>query len=246
MIVPRTKARDHQVRPVAHVIFPDPTTDALISLCHRTPRLRYEPRCKVLPTRKDSGAHTDASSLLAAAAAAKTHGGVQEFRQELQAAETKDKKFTKRKTVLKKIVANITMGNDSACCLSRCWPVRPPHGESVLQCHLCSRTLCNVWGRLCWRSRRVCPRILSPLSCAHPNFPPSGLPLSHQLWTVQGRLYPYGHPEFPSGKVSPLAIFNTRRMRTTSRRTATTATRLFEHLPSAPCPIYPYPPSSST
>ena len=41
---------------------------------------------------------------------------VQEFRQELQAAETKDKKFTKRKTVLKKIVANITMGNDSSYC----------------------------------------------------------------------------------------------------------------------------------
>ena len=38
----------------------------------------------------------------------------QEFRAELQAAEAKDKKFTKRKTVLKKIVANITMGNDSA------------------------------------------------------------------------------------------------------------------------------------
>lgn len=38
----------------------------------------------------------------------------QEFRAELQAAETKDKKFLKRKTVLKKIVANITMGNDSA------------------------------------------------------------------------------------------------------------------------------------
>lgn len=37
----------------------------------------------------------------------------QEFRAELHAAETKDKKFTKRKTVLKKIVANITMGNDS-------------------------------------------------------------------------------------------------------------------------------------
>jgi AP-2 complex subunit beta-1 len=37
----------------------------------------------------------------------------QEFRAELQAAETKDKKFVKRKTVLKKIVANITMGNDS-------------------------------------------------------------------------------------------------------------------------------------
>lgn len=30
------------------------------------------------------------------------------------AAESKDKKFIKRKTVLKKIVANITMGNDSA------------------------------------------------------------------------------------------------------------------------------------
>ncbi|CCL99124.1 uncharacterized protein FIBRA_01138 [Fibroporia radiculosa] len=39
-------------------------------------------------------------------------GKIQEFRAELQAAETKDKKFTKRKTVLKKIVANITMGND--------------------------------------------------------------------------------------------------------------------------------------
>lgn len=38
---------------------------------------------------------------------------LQEFRAELEAAESKDKKFTKRKTVLKKIVANITMGNDS-------------------------------------------------------------------------------------------------------------------------------------
>lgn len=38
----------------------------------------------------------------------------QEFRAELHAAEAKDKKFVKRKTVLKKIVANITMGNDSA------------------------------------------------------------------------------------------------------------------------------------
>lgn len=37
----------------------------------------------------------------------------QEFRADLQAAEAKDKKFVKRKTVLKKIVANITMGNDS-------------------------------------------------------------------------------------------------------------------------------------
>ncbi|KAL7283335.1 Adaptor protein complex beta subunit [Trametes coccinea BRFM310] len=39
-------------------------------------------------------------------------GKIQEFRAELEAAESKDKKFTKRKTVLKKIVANITMGND--------------------------------------------------------------------------------------------------------------------------------------
>ncbi|KIP09109.1 hypothetical protein PHLGIDRAFT_29224 [Phlebiopsis gigantea 11061_1 CR5-6] len=41
-----------------------------------------------------------------------TRGKIQEFRAELQAAESKDKKFVKRKTVLKKIVANITMGND--------------------------------------------------------------------------------------------------------------------------------------
>ncbi|RDB21036.1 AP-2 complex subunit beta [Hypsizygus marmoreus] len=39
-------------------------------------------------------------------------GKIEEFRAELQAAETKDKKFIKRKTALKKIVANITMGND--------------------------------------------------------------------------------------------------------------------------------------
>jgi vesicle coat complex subunit len=39
-------------------------------------------------------------------------GKIEEFRVEIQAAEAKDKKFQKRKTVLKKIVANITMGND--------------------------------------------------------------------------------------------------------------------------------------
>ncbi|KIM65209.1 hypothetical protein SCLCIDRAFT_113025 [Scleroderma citrinum Foug A] len=39
-------------------------------------------------------------------------GKIEEFRAELQAAETKDKKYQKRKTVLKKIVANITMGTD--------------------------------------------------------------------------------------------------------------------------------------
>jgi hypothetical protein len=43
-----------------------------------------------------------------------TRGKIQEFKAELQeAAKGKDKKFAKRKTVLKKIVANITMGNDS-------------------------------------------------------------------------------------------------------------------------------------
>ncbi|THU78633.1 Adaptor protein complex beta subunit [Dendrothele bispora CBS 962.96] len=39
-------------------------------------------------------------------------GKIEEFRAELQAAEAKDKRFVKRKTVLKKIVANITMGTD--------------------------------------------------------------------------------------------------------------------------------------
>ncbi|KAG6889313.1 hypothetical protein C0995_001969 [Termitomyces sp. Mi166 len=39
-------------------------------------------------------------------------GKTEELRAELQAAESKDKKFLKRKTALKKIVANITMGND--------------------------------------------------------------------------------------------------------------------------------------
>jgi len=41
-----------------------------------------------------------------------TRGKIQEFRKELQDAEHKDRKFVKRKTILKKIVANITMGND--------------------------------------------------------------------------------------------------------------------------------------
>ncbi|KAK2466955.1 hypothetical protein APHAL10511_001213 [Amanita phalloides] len=39
-------------------------------------------------------------------------GKIEEFRTELQIPDSKDKKFVKRKTVLKKIVANITMGND--------------------------------------------------------------------------------------------------------------------------------------
>jgi AP-2 complex subunit beta-1 len=38
----------------------------------------------------------------------------QELRIELQAADKRDKGYAKKKTVLKKIVANMTMGNDSA------------------------------------------------------------------------------------------------------------------------------------
>ncbi|KAG6911494.1 hypothetical protein DXG01_014568 [Tephrocybe rancida] len=49
-------------------------------------------------------------------------GKIEELRAELQAAETKDKKFLKRKTALKKIVANITMGNDS-------WYTFSPYAE---------------------------------------------------------------------------------------------------------------------
>jgi vesicle coat complex subunit len=49
-----------------------------------------------------------------------TRGKIQEFKAELQdASKGKDKKFAKRKTVLKKIVANITMGNDSSCLFLR-------------------------------------------------------------------------------------------------------------------------------
>ena len=48
-----------------------------------------------------------------------TTRGTQKFRAELEAAESKDKKFTKRKTVLKKVVANITMGNDALYCRQR-------------------------------------------------------------------------------------------------------------------------------
>lgn len=104
--------KEHQ--PIAHVTFPDhhprrPNANFIWPPKPHT--LRYEPRCEVFSTWKDSGAHTDASPC-----GRENSRCVQEFRQELQAAETKDKKFTKRKTVLKKIVANITMGNDSACC----------------------------------------------------------------------------------------------------------------------------------
>lgn len=66
-------------------------------------------RCKVLPAGKDPG--LPATTELISPADHRNH--FKEFRAELQAAEAKDKKFQKRKTVLKKVVANITMGNDS-------------------------------------------------------------------------------------------------------------------------------------
>lgn len=44
-------------------------------------------------------------------------GKVQELRAELQQADRKDKGFMKKKTALKKIVANMTMGNDSTSCI---------------------------------------------------------------------------------------------------------------------------------
>lgn len=69
------------------------------------------------------------------------HCACQEFRAELQAAESKDKKFTKRKTVLKKIVANITMGNDSE---SYCARSVLPVSICRLQCPRCSVMSYNV------------------------------------------------------------------------------------------------------
>lgn len=79
--------------------------------------------------------------------------GAQEFRKELQEAETKDKKFIKRKTALKKIVANITMGNDSAHRVRRRSCAQS--ADMRAQCRRCSRTLCNVSSRPRSRSRRV-------------------------------------------------------------------------------------------
>ena len=152
----------------AHVTCPTTTHRRLTSLATDSD----EPRCKVLHTWKDPGAYSHACPF-----AAKTDGAFQEFRQELQAAETKDKKYTKRKTVLKKIVANITMGNDSACG-GAVSALRLTMGF-CLQCRLCSLTLCNVWGHRYWRSRRVRLRVLSSACVPSPGHFASGLPLSH-------------------------------------------------------------------
>jgi AP-2 complex subunit beta-1 len=129
---------------------------------------------------------------------------MQEFRQELQIAETKDKKFTKRKTVLKKIVANITMGNDSSCRALR-RRVGSLLTDVPLKCQLCSLTLYNVSGHLYWKSRRVRLRAPPPFlhSATHLH---SGLPVSHQLWTNQAGVYSYGHPKLPPGTVVPTLL----------------------------------------
>jgi hypothetical protein len=61
-----------------------------------------------------------------------TRGKIQEFKAELQEADRgKDKKFVKRKTVLKKIVANITMGNDSTYYLLRL-SISSQHNSEIL------------------------------------------------------------------------------------------------------------------
>jgi hypothetical protein len=48
----------------------------------------------------------------------KARGKTQELRTELQQADKKDKGFVKKKIALKKVVANMTMGNDSE---DSCW-----------------------------------------------------------------------------------------------------------------------------
>ena len=57
-------------------------------------------------------------------------GKTEELRDELrQSNDRRDKGFLRKKTALKKIVANMTMGNDSAYILRRTrsqWPALPP------------------------------------------------------------------------------------------------------------------------
>lgn len=76
--------------------------------------------------------------------------GYQEFRAELQIPDSKDKKFVKRKTALKKIVANITMGNDSQSLVS----------VMALMLNGCSVALvpgcCTVLGYAITRGQKKC------------------------------------------------------------------------------------------
>lgn len=48
-------------------------------------------------------------------------GKTQELRTELQQADKKDKGFAKKKIALKKVIANMTMGNDSEFRLAVVW-----------------------------------------------------------------------------------------------------------------------------
>ena len=48
-------------------------------------------------------------------------GKTQELRTELQQADKKDKGFAKKKIALKKVIANMTMGNDSEFRLDVVW-----------------------------------------------------------------------------------------------------------------------------
>lgn len=86
-----------------------------------------------------------------------TRGKIQEFKAELQeAAKGKDKKFAKRKTVLKKIVANITMGNDSMSLY--CFKMKIqliPRIAALAQCPKCFQRSSNACQYLSWKLRKV-------------------------------------------------------------------------------------------
>ncbi|KAF8344177.1 uncharacterized protein EI90DRAFT_54154 [Cantharellus anzutake] len=88
-------------------------------------------------------------------------GKIQEFRKELEEAEsTKDKKFIKRKTVLKKIVANITMGNDMSALfpdIVRCMPIQVLEIKKDWHFFSINTERCYIW----WPRDVVVQRSLS-------------------------------------------------------------------------------------
>ena len=145
-----------------------------------------------------------------------TRGKIQEFKQELQEADRgKDKKFVKRKTVLKKIVANITMGNDSAYYLLGL-SISSQHNNEILMRHrdLVSQMFSEViqclpipvleikkselhapvsspspWAACCCSVHTDYSDIRSPTLC-------SGLPLPGQLRTCKTRPNRKMYPAF--------------------------------------------------
>lgn len=72
----------------------------------------------------------------------------------------------KRKTVLKKIVANITMGNDSAYLEGQEYAnERIDYGAFISQCRSCFLMSYHAWVHLRWRLRRVSARSARRMSC---------------------------------------------------------------------------------